>query len=1775
MPAAQPIAIVSMAGVFPGAGDTHALWDRIVGRQQVFAPVPPGRWPIAPEAMLDPAGGPDKAFHDRCGLIRDFAPDLSGLDPALAANLDPVCHLALHAGRQAAGACRLERVNPAKVAVILAAIALPTESTSRFCWQVFGPAIQHHLIGTQPDTGPADAAGTGVVGLPAALVAQVLGFGGGSFTIDAACASSLYAVKLACDRLASGRADAVLAGGVSRPDCLYTQVGFTQLKALSPSGRCAPFDRNADGLMVGEGAAVFVLKRLDDALTHGDDILGVIAGIGLSNDIGGGLLAPHSEGQVRAMTQAYRTAGWRPDQVDLIECHGAGTPVGDAVEIESLKTLWREIDAKAGACPIGSVKSNIGHLLTAAGAAGLAKVLLAFAHQTLAPEAGFADPIKALENSPFAVCTAPVPWPRRRRGEPMRAGLSAFGFGGINAHLLLQSHEPDSFAIAVPAPPPEPVAIVGVGAAFGPAADMASLVQALVHQRRLVGPLPDQRWRGLIPDVPATGAWIEEIAIDAAALRIPPSELPDLMAQQLLMLKVALEAMADAGLTERASRPWMGTVVGIDFDFEATDFHLRWLAGQQAGNNAVAGHCSPEKIQAVKDRCSPPLNATRVLGALGSIAASRLARQFGLGGPSFTLSDGPAGGLRALETAVRLIRQGQAKAMLVGAVDMAGDIRAVLSHNPAGPAADAFPAGEGAAALVLKSLTEARNDGNRIYGVIKGLGSAGGPAATACGPSLAEALDEAALGIESIKKTIGCGNWPQTTLPGWPLGTAPTVEPLVGRCGAAVGLAAVVGALVQADPQATCLTALVNPQGTTLHLVIQPGPDPLVAEIGHTAMARPYRRPTARPLVPPTPVAPAQTSMNPIALSGSGAGGRESASIGHPYPDCDPDTDSDAGRRSALPDATGLLAEIMATAQATAQAHDAFLDLSADLTRQYAATLTRRIEILQAVGAPVTAPIGPAPTAPATVEPPVQFIKPKNDKVVFNRLDCIEFAIGSAAKVLGPEFADVDTYPVRVRLPDEPLMLVDRITAISGTKGVPGPGTIVTEHDVRKGAWYLDGDRAPVCIAVEAGQADLFLSAYLGIDKIVKGTRAYRLLDATVQFHRGLPRPGETIRYAIAIDKFVRQGDTHMFFFNFKGTIDGRPLITMQGGCAGFFTAEEVKNSGGIILTDQDRQPAAGKVTADYAPLLPDQPPRALDETAVDALARGDLEACFGPLFKDLTLPAGLRLPRGRMALIHRVLELDPHGGRFGLGLIRGEADIHPDDWFLTCHFVDDRVMPGTLMYQCCEHTLRIFLYSIGWIGDDSTLCFEPVVGVQSRLKCRGPVTPDTARVLYEVQVKEIGYGPEPYAVADAHMYADGHHIVFFENLSLKITGLTRQRIEALWQSRGLPTRPPWMPARPGPAPLFDRSRLLDFALGSPSRAFGDAYRPFDKDRFIARLPAPPYSFLDWVQSAEAPAWVMAPNGWIEAVYPVPSDAWYFRADRSGAMPFCVLLEVSLQACGWLASWVGSALQSKNELHFRNLGGTATVYRTVLPGSADLVTRTRLTKVAEAGDMIIQHYDFITTCAGETVYEGRTHFGFFTAQALARQKGLQPEPGAWSPSPAELARGPAVPLAITRPLMPEDPGCDFATGVAMPAKCLAMLDAIEVLLPEGGPHGLGYGRAMKTVDPDEWFFKAHFFQDPVCPGSLGLESFLQLLRFMAMQRWPGACERTRVQSRIGATHEWAYRGQILRTNSRITVEAVVTAAGEGPRPFLVADGRLGVDGMWIYRMKDFAIELIT
>jgi 3-hydroxymyristoyl/3-hydroxydecanoyl-(acyl carrier protein) dehydratase len=1311
-----------------------------------------------------------------------------------------------------------------------------------------------------------------------------------------------------------------------------------------------------------------------------------------------------------------------------------------------------------------------------------------------------------------------------------------------------------------------------------------------------------------------TGSFMEEIVLERGEFRIPPLEIADILPQHLLMLKVAAAAMIDAGMPLTLDRPGMGALIGIDFDFEATNFHLRWylervfpqwrrMHAPQLSDDQAA-----DWLRALKDACSPPLTASRTLGALGSMVASRIAREFRFGGTSFVVSAEEASGLRALEIGMRALQAGELDAVLVGAVDLYGDLRSIAAQadlDASDPQIEAIPPGEGATALVLKRMPDARANGDRVYAVIRGIGAAGRgldnrvPAAEIYSRSLSQAVAEAGAcraasmliefqrGVTDSERAPGIRSFVDSS-PTDPVQAAlGSTTSLAGKTGAVQGLAAVVKSALclyhevlpplpsmspvefsrwqsaggsvpsRVEPWTQndtgirrAVVGMLTKDGNCSQVILEENRINYLPKYNFNSSPKTNKHKAgATPVQPPAekiriPIAGARFILPPPPLP----------AVLEPAPSKVPFSDQLTEEQSV---AAECMQRLTAVSEATARAHRVFLEKTAAMTRAFAESVQLQSRLIEAVSTETT----DHPSARAPIPPPV-----------FNREQCLEFARGSAARVLGPEFAEVDTFAARVRLPDEPLMLVDRILGVHGAKGSLGPGRVITEHDVLPDAWYLDGGRAPVCISVEAGQADLFLCAYLGIDLAVRGRRTYRLLDATVEFHRELPQPGETIRYVITIDKFLRQGETYLFLFHFEGTIGNARFITMTDGCAGFFTPEEVDRSGGIILTDTDLQPAAGRTPADWKHPVP-MARECYDDRSLEALRAGDLAACFGKLFEGVKPSESLRLPGGRMRLIDRVIGLEPDGGRYGLGRIRAEADIHPDDWFLTCHFVDDMVMPGTLMYECCAHVLRVMVQRMGWVSDRPQARYEPVAGIRATLKCRGPVTPATRRVVYEVDIKELGYGPQPFAIADANMYADGHHIVRFQDMSLQLTGVTRTDIESDWERR-LDADRRDTSGRQADA-VFDRAHLEEFARGRPSLAFGKPYEPYDSGRFIARLPSPPYLFIDRIVRVEPDPWVLRPGGWIEAELDVTPNAWYVAAERSATVPYSVLLETALQPCGWLAAYMGSALKSEKPLHFRNLGGHATLHRAVPADVGTLRTRTRMTHVSEVADMIIEHFDFEILSARGPVYTGSTYFGFFTQAALERQGGLR------DARPADLAllepetgaRGGFI-FPPEPPLTPDDRNRWPVSGMAYPSAALRMIDRIDDFSPAGGSRHLGFIRGAKDVDPQGWFFQAHFYQDPVWPGSLGLESFLQLLKFAARRRWPQLAASHRFATAIGQAHRWTYRGQILPSNCRVTVEASVTEIKEAPDPTVFAEGYLVVDGLPIYHMENFGIRLL-
>ncbi|MFA7763657.1 beta-ketoacyl synthase N-terminal-like domain-containing protein [Streptomyces sp. NRRL S-448] len=462
-------AIVGMGAVFPGAADLAAYRRNLLAGTDCIGEVPPERWD--PEVYYDPRGatGPvagDRFYCRRGGFVDGLAafdPTRFGIMPAAVEGAEPDQMLALHATAEAIADAGGEARLPAdrsRIGVVLGRGGFMGVATARLDQRVrtahqlaqtlreLAPELGERRIAAvrsafQDALGPErpDASIGLVPSFTAARTANRLDFRGPAYTLDAACASSLLAVDQAVGLLAAGRCDAVVAGAVHHCHIATLWSVFTQLRALSPSERIRPFDRRADGTLLSEGTGVVLLKRLADAERDGDRVYAVIRGTGVAGDgRAASLMSPLVAGQVQALERAWREAGLdprAPGALGLLEAHGTGTPVGDAAELDTLAQVFGPPGPAGGrGIGFGSVKSMLGHTMQASGMAGLIKAALAVYEGVLPPTLHLQEPHPDLARTRMRPVSAAEPW--ERGPQPRRAGVNAFGFGGINAHVVLE-----------------------------------------------------------------------------------------------------------------------------------------------------------------------------------------------------------------------------------------------------------------------------------------------------------------------------------------------------------------------------------------------------------------------------------------------------------------------------------------------------------------------------------------------------------------------------------------------------------------------------------------------------------------------------------------------------------------------------------------------------------------------------------------------------------------------------------------------------------------------------------------------------------------------------------------------------------------------------------------------------------------------------------------------------------------------------------------------------------------------------------------------------------------------------------------------------------------------------------------------------------------------------------------------------------------------------------------------------------------------------------------
>ena len=2265
------IAIIGTSALFPGASTPKAFWDNLMSEQDLTSHATQEDFGVDPDSIYHPEKGvEDRCYSTRGGYIRNFKFDPTGFElPAdFLSRQDKLYQWSLYTAKEALidGGYFQNKEHLKNCGLILGNLSFPTSSSHQLIADIYNRAIEQNiqkLLKTPefklkdhqqrpPDNKVLEYT-------PSAMVSEALALGKTHYAMDAACATSLYAIKMACDELSTGKADMMLAGAVSASDQLFIHMGFSIFHAYSPMDKkFVPFDKDSAGLVSSEGAGMVLLKRLEDAERDGDKILGVIGGIGLSNDGRGKfLLSPNPKGQNLAFERTYDNNDISPKDTYYIECHATGTPLGDSTELNSIATYFEKHNTHP---LLGSVKSNMGHLLTAAGMTGLLKVLLAMQHEVIPPNINLTNPIKADNNWKGSedMIINHTAWKNKIK----QAGINSFGFGGTNAHMVVQNYlgrkrKETQTNSKVPL---QSMSIIGMDAHFGNCKNLKSFYHTIYSGTQHFTPLPKNRWKGIeqhtnllkkygITNKTAPqGAYIDEFEIDLLRYKIQPKEAERLHPQQALLLKVADNAIKDAGLEEHAN---VAVLVAMETELAIHQCLARWDVEWQVKDALAQTDLNLDEDQTAdliglvkkgiyqREGKTAPSEFTSFIG---NLMASRISALWDFSGASFTVSSGENSVFKAIEIAQNMLSLGEVDAVVVGAVDFSGGLEHVLlkqkehsSHSNPNPSCafndsnNGWMIGEGAGAIVLTSHNKEQDN---VYTVIDSISKISDQnsfeyielAATGIAHQDQKEQEQliqnnsknpvalgsiksnvghtfAASGMASLIKTALCmhhrfipsiPNWSSVqntafnkTSYYFPTESSPWIIPngQKKRSAAVNGVDGIQiklsshktthnqSLLLDVAPKLFVLKADTSSQLTALLNSLR---SDLTSDLGIDHIAHNYYKKSNAKLSKYTLVLVAHSKTeldkevlyfrkqlmksiekglvlktpngsyftpNPLGSKGKVAFvypgsataykglGRDSfqlfPELQHKYEDRVGDLDrfihSDylypklkstdeiapniydnsiammssgvfysaiytdilrdyfkvkpsmafgysMGECSSMWYALGvwhpngaekfrqseifknrfagnleLLAEHWGIDSQTAKEkwislvllaprkkveqliakkdrafltfinteeeviisgdklncmhiatelqchfiqvpfqnviHHAFckkekeglLDMhhfeiieqpaidfyssitqekinieSQEIAENSVAVCAQQVDFpktIQSVydaGARIFIEVGANSTCTnwiksnlknkehhavaidhkgkSTIDSLInllaqltshgveldlsllfptieeskqqrQFLKKiipggtpinelfqdeevknrfsniqrhkkqkatlkslvmagvevnvahspvaaklksniepsrnnsplitkintaekrkafmdtstiKNEattinqketlgenglrlqnyesgeqfegkEIVFSQADLEEFATGKIANVFGPDYAIIDTYRRRVMLPMHPYLLVSRVTKMNAKLGAYEPSTMTTEYDIPYNAWYTTDKQIPSAVCVESGQCDLLLISYLGIDLTNKGNLVYRLLDCTLTFMDDLPYEGQSLRYDISINSFVKNGDNLLFFFSYECFVQDRLVLKMDGGCAGFFADDQLIDGAGVVYANSEIEARKNAKKKHFTPLLTTAK-TTFSKEDLQHLIDGNIEKCFGDIsyFANGRNPS-LRIPPEKILMLDRITSVDIKGGSYGLGYIVAEKDLHPNDWYFPCHFRDDEVLAGSLQAEGGGNLLRFFMMMLGLQRMTKDARFQPIFGLGQKVRCRKQVTPTAdTKLIYKLEIKEIGLFPDPYMIGDLEIISDGVITVHFENLGLQLR--EKDNPKYLDPTVGVKISPRSEGA------LMNEKDITTFALGSMAECFGPDYEIYE-GRCTSRQPNSDLQLISRILKVDGTKGDFSKAVPIYAEYDVPEKAWYYLQNAHVTMPYSMLMEIALQPCGLLGAYLGSTLQFPDkDLYLRNLDGDGETFN--LPQGTDfrgktITNKSVLTSSIAHGGTILQRYTFELAIDGHIFYKGNSSFGFFSEEALAAQAGLD--------------KGAEVPAwYVTNRLQPADYmkiKLDSLYGKmklfkAPPAKPhyrlaedqLNMLDEL-IIAKDKGQHGNGYIHATKFIKTYDWFFTCHFYQDPVMPGSLGVESILQAMQVYALQQDLGKDFRSPAFVQV-PNHKtvWKYRGQILLNVKEMHLEVhVKTVEMKGSQMVMIADAYLWNDNMRIYQVTDIALGI--
>ncbi|WP_409523625.1 beta-ketoacyl synthase N-terminal-like domain-containing protein [Nitrincola sp. MINF-07-Sa-05] len=1406
----SPIAIVGMGCLFPGAASPEEYWQNLLNEQDVTNHLSDDLLgaPLHHYLAEEP-GTPDKICYHKNGHIRDFRFDARGyrLPADKLDGLDNLFKWTLYAADQALRNAGQSTEAAQRCGLIVGNIGMPTHSGKRFLNGFYNKLLEPYiqeLLGEPAfrfaDYWPQerqDQDNLSTASYNATIAAMALGLQGPVYTLDAACSSALYAIQMACFYLNNHQADVMLSGAVCHADHIYIDHGFNMLHAFPASKeQSIPFDRNSRGLKAGEGAGMVVLKRLQDAERDGDEIYGVIESIGLSNDAGAKhILVPDTQGQMLALKRAY---DGNDSRVDYLECHATGTPVGDQVELNSIEQFFGQNDSLP---LIGANKGNVGHMLTASGMASLIKVLQSMRHGVIPATIGLEQMVatKGGKLTIDHVVRASRNWPAE--SGQRRAGINAFGFGGVNGHMVLRDGTVKGNTEPTPVMDDEKMVITGMSVAMADTHCVSQFNTSIRDARQHFSTLPGNRWSGLEQrqdlldeyglSAPPLGAYIEKFEFDCKRFKMPPNMAGIHLLSHLSLMQLATGAFLDAGYQVDGTVRNIAVIVAADSDYLCYRYQARneaaWQVRDSLAKSGVklSARQVDELEHIVKDGLFPEPYAEGITGGIGNVVASRISSSLRLSGPAFTVCAQENSVFRALELARFLLSLEGLEAVVVGSGSFCGGPENVLLSQRLQPAnqgrltlsfdsqSSGWNVGEGGAVVVLKSQNKVLQAQAKYYASIESMSfvtahaDAQGvvyPRLDGVVKSARQALHQAGISSEQVGyleahasgieaedeaelaalcQVYSGRDSGQSTVLG-------SVKANFGHLGSAAGMASLV-------KSALCLSQAYLPgtpnwqgckestllDGSALRVIDQSQPWQGAEQGGgYAAVSSMGRDLTYAHMVLKAPDKESRrTELTKLDAESLHAGSLfKDIYVGREV----------AINKMIVNDTNRQRLELPAVSRAESFRQEQHSSSVTPLLH-----VMRRQEIERSLSTHLAylrneqcfyrqlTSLAQECLVVGGSEPGLAPSAPKltliqgRRKPLFDLAQLEEMTDGSVAKVLGVRYAEADQYPIRTRMPSPPYLFVSRIMSLTAEFGKLEPCLIEWEYDLQTDDWFVYHGLVPAFVSLESSHAMIVAFTCIGCDQLFKGELKYRAIDSQTTIYSDLPKAGEILRGKVQIHGFTKVGKNVLVRYEYDGYVGGRHSFKLTA-TSGFFPVREIEQAKAFDTTKLFAKAVRQQA---FQPLLPCARHTFTDDDLL-AVQEGNLERCFGTGFGRTPVP-GLYAPKARM--LDRVLSVDPIGGPWGLGQALGECDIKPDHWAFAAHFKNDPVLPGTLIVEGVEQLVRFYLY---YLGLHSLEYLRPQLIRQHTYsaKFRGEVKCAADKLQYRLSVKKL----------DCHTLADG-----------------------------------------------------------------------------------------------------------------------------------------------------------------------------------------------------------------------------------------------------------------------------------------------------------------------------------------------------------------------------------------------------------------------------------